>query len=218
MAMANSGQTEAAPNAKQLVFLTMMATAVAVIVFLCGVLVGRGVPLRPGGVAGALGALPLGSDPIGIGVPELPPNPNDSSDSLLDELSYFERLSEADVETETESAGRSSGAAVPDVSPSLGLTEADPVPGGVAAGEASETAGAGFVVQVTEFPVGEEAEGVAVRLTAKGYPAFVVPPARDASIRASGVRVGPFADHAEADMVRRRLEAEERLTPRVVQQ
>ncbi|SVA18887.1 uncharacterized protein METZ01_LOCUS71741, partial [marine metagenome] len=37
-------------------------------------------------------------------------------------------------------------------------------------------------------------------------------------ITASGVRVGPFADHAEADMVRRRLEAEERLTPRVVQQ
>ena len=68
--MANSGQTESAPSAKQLVFLAMVATAVAVIVFLCGVLVGRGVPLRRGGVAGALEALPRGGPP-----PPPPPPP-----------------------------------------------------------------------------------------------------------------------------------------------
>jgi len=216
--MANSGQTESAPSAKQLVFLTMMATAVAVIVFLCGVLVGRGVPLRRGDVSGALDALPRGGDPIGIGVPELPPNPNDSSDSLLDGLSYFERLSETDVGTETEPTGRSLEAVLPDISQSSVLPEADPVPEVLASGETSATVGEGFVVQVTAFPVGEEAEGVAVRLAAKGYPAFVVPPVLEASTTVYGVRVGPYADRAEADMVRRRLEAEERLTPRVVQQ
>ena len=36
---------DGAPNAKQIVFLFMAATVVAVVVFLCGVLVGRGVPL-----------------------------------------------------------------------------------------------------------------------------------------------------------------------------
>lgn len=216
--MANSGQTESAPSAKQLVFLTMMATAVAVIVFLCGVLVGRGVPLRGGGVSGVLDASPLGGDPIGIGVPELPPNPNNSSDSLLDGLSYFERLSETDMGTETEPTDRSLEAVLPDISPSIVLPKADPVPEVSPTGEVSGTPGEGFVVQVTALPVGEEAEGVAGRLTAKGYPAFVVPPALEASTTAYGVRVGPFADRAEADMVRRRLEVEERLTPRVVQQ
>ena len=51
--MANQGPTESAPSAKQLVFLAMTATVVAVIVFLCGVLVGRGMPARgaPGTVA-----------------------------------------------------------------------------------------------------------------------------------------------------------------------
>ena len=33
-------------NGKQLVFLFMAATVVAVVIFLCGVMVGRGVPIR----------------------------------------------------------------------------------------------------------------------------------------------------------------------------
>ena len=44
----NHGPSEAAPSAKQLVFLAIMATVVAVIVFLCGVVVGRGTAARRG--------------------------------------------------------------------------------------------------------------------------------------------------------------------------
>ena len=38
-------------NGKQLVFLFMAATVVSVVIFLCGVLVGRGVRAQTGGVA-----------------------------------------------------------------------------------------------------------------------------------------------------------------------
>ncbi len=216
--MANSGQTESAPSAKQLVFLAMVATAVAVIVFLCGVLVGRGVPLRRGGVSGALEALPRGGDPIGIGVPELPPNSDGPSNSLLDGLSYFERLSETDLGTGTEPTRRAVDAVSPDRPQSIAIPEPDPVPEVLTPGEASATAGEVFVVQVTAPPVHEEAEGVAIGLTAKGYPAFVVAPAQEVSTAAYGVLVGPYADRAEAELIRDRLEVEERLTPRVVRQ
>ena len=47
--MASDALSDGTPSAKQLVFLFMAATVVAVVVFLCGVLVGRGVPFRPVG-------------------------------------------------------------------------------------------------------------------------------------------------------------------------
>ena len=46
--MASQASNDTTPNAKQLVFLFMAATVVAVVVFLCGVLVGRGVPSAVG--------------------------------------------------------------------------------------------------------------------------------------------------------------------------
>jgi DedD protein len=84
-------------NGKQLVFLFMAATVVSVVIFLCGVLVGRGVPTAASvetGVAEsatppALGvphqavSTPAGSDPTAAAAPP----PADDHD-----LSYFERL------------------------------------------------------------------------------------------------------------------------------
>ena len=44
--MSDEGFHEIQLNGKQLVFLFMAATVVAVVIFLCGVMVGRGVPTR----------------------------------------------------------------------------------------------------------------------------------------------------------------------------
>lgn len=46
--MSDEGLHEIQLNGKQLVFLFMTATVVAVVIFLCGVMVGRGVPLQRG--------------------------------------------------------------------------------------------------------------------------------------------------------------------------
>jgi cell division septation protein DedD len=88
-------------NGKQLVFLFMAATVVSVVIFLCGVLVGRGVraerggtvadaalgvavaetmPQRPGS-APAPSPMPAGSDPTAVAPPP-----------AADDLSYFNRL------------------------------------------------------------------------------------------------------------------------------
>ena len=97
--MANHGPTESAPSAKQLVFLAMTATVVAVIVFLCGVLVGRGMPAR-----GAPGTVATQAAPSGagtrFGVPEIAADPEAARGSPLDALSYFDRLSRTDAAPE----------------------------------------------------------------------------------------------------------------------
>jgi hypothetical protein len=46
--MSDEGLHEIQLNGKQLVFLFMTATVVAVVIFLCGVMVGRGVPAQRG--------------------------------------------------------------------------------------------------------------------------------------------------------------------------
>ena len=98
--MPNHGPSEAAPGAKQLVFLAMMATVVAVIVFLCGVLVGRGTQARRGAAAVATEAA-TGAGIFGIGVLDVSLDPGAARGSPLDDLTYFERLSSLDPAPET---------------------------------------------------------------------------------------------------------------------
>src|SRR5260221_9727678 len=93
-------------NGKQLVFLFMAATVVSVVIFLCGVLVGRGVRAERGGVAENAATtsavdtspqpapappaqLPAGSDPTAAAAP--PP---------VDDLSYFNRLEKSKAPAE----------------------------------------------------------------------------------------------------------------------
>ncbi len=200
--MANHGPSESAPSAKQLVFLAMMATVVAVIVFLCGVLVGRGMPRRAPGTVATQGA-PSGAG-TGFGVPEIAPDPEAARGSPLDALSYFDRLSRTDAAPETLVAPAG------ELAPELGA--APPSPGPPAAAGVPVAAGS-FVVQVTALRSGDAARTVAAELVAKGYPAVVVDPAPGALYR---VRVGPYADQSEADTVRDRLETEEPFTPFVI--
>src|SRR5215217_1375515 len=60
--MSDEGLHEIQLNGKQLVFLFMTATVVAVVIFLCGVMVGRGVPSQRVPVLAADGADPTRDD------------------------------------------------------------------------------------------------------------------------------------------------------------
>ncbi len=204
--MANHGPSESAPSAKQLVFLAMMATVVAVIVFLCGVLVGRGMPPRRGLGAVATQAAPSGAG-ARFGVPAIVPDSEAVPGSPLDALSYFDRLSRTDAATETLVAP------VGDLAPQFGAAPSSSGPQ-VTAGVGAATAS--FVVQVTALRSGVEARTVAAGLVGKGYPAVVVDPAPGAPAEVYRVRVGPYADRGEADAVRDRLDTEEPFMPFVI--
>jgi cell division septation protein DedD len=75
----------------------------------------------------------------------------------------------------------------------------------------AEPPGPGFVVQVAAVGERAEAETIARRLAAKGYPAFVTTPAGAA--RVFRVRVGKYQDRREAESVAERLQREEQFRP-----
>ena len=205
--MANQGPTESAPSAKQLVFLAMTATVVAVIVFLCGVLVGRGMPARgtPGTVATQ--AAPSGAG-TRFGVPEIAADPEAARGSPLDALSYFDRLSRTDAAPEPLVAPAGELASELETAPSSPAPQAA---AGVPAVAAS------WVVQVSALRSDDEAGTGAAERVAKGYPAVVVDPAPGAPRAVYRVRVGPYTDRSEANRMRDRLGTEVQFTPFVIQ-
>lgn len=212
--MVNSPPSEPAPSAKQLVFLAIMATVVAVIVFLCGVLVGRGVPLSRAQEATAADVFTGGSAPIAGGASDAPVAEDGDPSSALTDLSYFERLNG------TEPVEEAAGLRQPDPAESgqANLEPAAPpaVPSAVAAGDPTPGVPV-FVLQVTALRERDQAEQVAEGLVESGYPAFVVAPTDDAPVPVFRVRVGPYEDRAEAEATGQRLEVEERLRPWVIQ-
>ena len=187
-----SGST---PTPKQVVFLFMAGTVTAVVAFLFGVVVGRGVPVERPVDAGA--QVPAEVDwPTRFGEETL----EESAGAVDgDGLSYYLRL-------EGESAAEESlrAPAAPRAEPSA--------PAPRPAGRTAPTQ-AGFTVQVGALRDRAMAQQIADRLVARGFPAFVDEPERDASVAMYRVRVGRYAEHRVAERMRRRLETEEHFRP-----
>ncbi|MCY3847074.1 MAG: SPOR domain-containing protein [Acidobacteria bacterium] len=183
------------PTPKQVVFLFMAGTVTAVVAFLFGVVVGRGVPVDRPVDAGA--QVPAEGDwPTRVGEETL----EESAGGVDgDGLSYYLRL-------EGESAAEESlrAPAAPRAEPSA--------PAPRPAGRTAPTQ-AGFTVQVGALRDRAMAQQIADRLVARGYPAFVDEPERDASVAMYRVRVGRYAEHRVAERMRRRLETEEHFRP-----
>ena len=236
--------SDSAPSAKQIVFLFMAATVVAVVVFLCGVLVGRGVPL--GG-----GLTVSGSAVEGLTMDDLPPptlstpsaEPSAAASESAD-LTYYRRLNEDEPSPETLRPESSAAADPIDATDRVDSTSDGNDDGGVSPSSAASasgssagrdgltTAGAAaplepaspasgttapstdaFSVQVAAMRSQESAQQVVSQLVAKGYPAAVVSPEPGAPVALFRVRVGPYADRAEAERIRSRLETEEQFDP-----
>jgi cell division septation protein DedD len=215
-------------NGKQLVFLFMAATVVAVVIFLCGVMVGRGVPQQ---LASATEApVEAGLDPTAaIADADEPPATSSSSTTAgaapltaSETLTYPGRLEEPTPPVETLKAPAETAAtsSVPAPTPPAPAPAREPVveapapsrvegPRPVVA--APEPAGTGFVVQVAAVKERGEADTIARRLTGKGYPAFVT--TAPGGVQMFRVRVGKFPDRREAESVAGRLQKEEQFKP-----
>lgn len=229
--MSDEGVHEIQLNGKQLVFMFMAVTVVAVVIFLCGVMVGRGVrapraieqadtvfdsPLDP--TASVQSPAPTGSD--GPTLPEQDP-PQETP------LSYSSRLSattpppeklkdptallrEVSAPAPAPAPAKPVAAAPPPAAPAV-KTPAAPKPR-TSKPAASEPSGDGYVVQVAAVKERSEADTIAKRLASKGFPSFVSSPGAGAA-RVYRVRVGKFTDRREAESVARRLEKEEHFKP-----
>jgi DedD protein len=226
-------------NGKQLVFLFMAATVVSVVIFLCGVLVGRGVRAErapdttasntvadtiPQPAASPPAAPAAGSDPTTAAAP--PP--------AVDELSYFDRLEKKRPEPEQlkPAQARSDAASPPPVPkapapPERTANTSRPAAAPVAAlpppieppksaapdaAPSAEPQGQGFAVQIAALNIRSEAEAIAKRLSSKGYAAYVLAPA-GGTPTVFRVRVGKFPTRREAESVAARLQKEEQFKP-----
>src|SRR5216684_1269156 len=223
-------------NGKQLVFLFMAATVVSVVIFLCGVLVGRGVRAERGTVAqaAALNEAPApdavasapsttaalvqaGADPRAAAPPP-----------TVDDLSYSSRLEKSSqpaeelkpVVTKPAPAKPVAPPVQPNVSAATkSLQETPPVaspapamPTPPAAAAASGSPGDGYAVQVAAVNVRSDADAIAKRLTSKGYAAYVeVPPNGTGTV--FRVRVGTFKTRREAETIAAKLQKEEQIKP-----
>ncbi len=211
-------------NGKQLFFLFMAVVVVSVVIFLCGVLVGRGVRAERGAVD-ALATPPAATNGATADavVPAGPPSGTPSTAN--EDLSYPSRLAGSEPAREKLRAPDSAPAAAPTArtqppTPAK-ITTPAPVPAAraaatnAAAARAAEPAGGGFAIQVAALRQRAEADSVARGLTGKGYPAYVMNP--DAGAPAVfRVRVGKFKDRREAESIAAKLQKEEQFKPWIV--
>lgn len=215
----DEGFREIQLNGKQLVFLFMAVTVASVVIFLCGVLVGRGVAVA----RGVTEASPLEAAEFEAPAGELTAattGPGGAPATASEDLTYGDRLgSDAPVAESLLTTPRAAPtvmaealdgepetpAPAPSPKPSSAVSSVDPaVPG--------EPAGDGFAIQVAALRDRGEAEAVARRLAGRGYPAYVLAPDPGTPV-VFRVRVGKFPERREAESVAARLEKEEQFKP-----
>lgn len=215
-------------NGKQLVFMAMAFVVIAVGIFLMGVQVGRGVRGERG--------LPDANEMAAAATPEAePPLPaaavgqgaSDTPATAGEKLSYAERLTDgagaaadslkASAEPPAEPpTPRAEGPAPSEPAPAAAPPPAPAAPAPAPAAAAStEPAGNGFAIQVAALRERSEADTIVKRLAGKGYPAYVLAPAKGAP-SVYRVRVGKFKERREADTVAAKLQKEEQFKPWVV--
>jgi cell division septation protein DedD len=215
-------------NGKQLVFLFMVATVFSVVIFLCGVFVGRGVRAeRAALTADAAGSSPVTTpDVVASQEPAPPPAGSDPTAAApppaVDELSYFNRLDKSSAPAEKlkpaattpAPAARATPEPAPPPAPKkeppavASAKDTEPSP----ASPGAEPAGTGFALQITALREKGEAETIARRLSTKGYSAYVLTPPKGAPT-VYRVRVGKFKTRREAEAMATRLQKEEQFTP-----
>ena len=206
-------------NGKQLVFLFMAATVVSVVIFLCGVLVGRGVKTEravSSADAATVAAVenptlpqatvttpPVGADPTTAAPP--PAAPDFIYPSLDKKTAPPEKLKPTAAPALPTPTSHEN---------SLPVATPSDAPSAVKPQSVSTPAGDGYVVQIAAVPE-HAADTIAKRLTSKGYGSvFVVAPgARAPTLYRVRVR---FKTLREAEAVKSRLQKEEQFAPWII--
>jgi cell division septation protein DedD len=212
-------------SGKQLVFLFMATTVVCVAIFLCGVLVGRGVRAERGqepieAATAAPASTASTPQPVAESGPQAAEPPAPASED--EDLSYHKRL-EGDTPPKEDlkaQAPASKPAPAPAATPKTAPPKTAPAAAATATGGAAEppapSSGARpgtWVVQLVALRDRGAAGSIVQRLTSKGYPAFVVNPAAGSAAPVFKVQVGRYNDRREAEQVARRLQKEEQFNP-----
>ncbi len=217
----------------------MTATVVAVVMFLSGVMVGRGVRLERGELIAAESANvdpTLGLAPSPFASAPASGSSANASPAAGETLSYPDRLGLASDAAPPEALTDPDPTQMPVPAPVARTTRPPaqpPAPAAVAkssspaalpASDVSSTSGTKapgaadgiYAVQVAAIRGRADAERMAKRLVSKGYAAYVAAP----SPRTPGVfrvRVGKFKDRHEADAIAAKLRKEEQFKPWVTQ-
>ena len=207
---ADDGFHEIQLSGKQLVFLFILTTTVIVVVFLCGVKVGRGARAAQGEepeVATVANTTPQANPASGPPAAE-PPAPAAETPG---ELSYHERLQKAGTPPETlkpQEETKTQAEPPPRPTPPAPAPRAAEPPVASAGAPAAARPGA-WAVQVIATLDRDVASSILNRLVTKGYPAFLVNPAAGATPAYYKVHVGRYNDRNEAEQVSRRITKEE---------
>jgi cell division septation protein DedD len=205
-------------NNKQLVFFFMAALAIAVVVFLCGVMVGRGV--RDATLAVAQNDISPGTMPKASSTraaapaarPELDYTPRLESDEVQKRLEPARSSSPENVPASAPRASSAPAAAPPPIeTPPSRPALPPPVP--KSASMLGTDSGA-FTIQVVALKTEDAAQSLLSRLKGKNYRAYLEA-GTDAGLHR--VRVGRFATRAEAESVAARLRDEEKFRPYITQ-
>jgi DedD protein len=220
---ADDGFHEIQLSGKQLVFLFMATTVISVVIFLCGVLVGRGVNAEgidqePGLAASAEpepAPATLTSEPIATDPPATPAGGLGYTDRLeggktQEKLKAPEEDS-APVREIPTPAVEPPPAPEPKASPAR-EPEKTPAPAPAETGARPGT----WAVQVISLSDRRAATQIVQRLSGKGYPAFLVSPVPGAPMQVYKVQVGRYRDRAEAQKVDARLKKEEKFETWIV--
>jgi septal ring-binding cell division protein DamX len=207
-------------NGKQLVFMFMAATVVAVVIFLSGVMVGRGVRLPQADVLAASAdpvvdpTASLDTAPSGTAL-TTDPAPAPAPDSL----SYAEHLEAPVAPNEPlKPAEPRQPEPKPVIAPAANNKAAAskvaaPRETKDANRSFAEPPGNGWVAQVQTFGSLPDAEALAGRLKAQGYRTFVTLNESGPPSARYRVRIGKYPTRAEAVAVGEKLQREERFKP-----
>ena len=208
-------------SGKQLVFLFIVTTTVIVVVFLCGVKVGRGARDAQVDEPEQVTAAAPATQPAPVAAPPATEPPAPAADAQED-LSYPKRLQSEATPQETikrQEEAKVEPAPAPVPAPAVAPAAAVPTP--VATTEkvpsappstdslpTSARAGT-WAIQVIATRDRAIAGSVLKKLAAKGYPAFLVNPSANATPAWYKVQVGRYSDRSEAEKVSLRIKKEE---------
>jgi cell division septation protein DedD len=208
-------------SGKQLVFLFMATTVISVIIFICGVLVGRSVPVE--GLSAAEAPATTASAPADVPAPTEGATTPPATGKAAEGTSYSARLDAPSNPPE-----KLTPIAEPPPPPvAAEATRPAPEPAATPAREASTRQSVDtpkppaaqpgtWAVQVVSLRDRGAANQIVQRLQGRSYPAFLVAPAPGTPTQLYKVQVGKYKDRAEAERVQARLKKEEQFDPWIV--
>jgi hypothetical protein len=216
---ADDGFHEIQLSGKQLVFLFIVTTTVIVVVFLCGVKVGRGARAaqgeEPDPIATSAAVSPSAAAPLRDPEPAAAEPPQPAAEAPP--LSYPKVLGgdgsandKLKPQTETDSAPAPTPAAEPaPPAPAAAKSERPAVPPAQSPGVPVAGRPGTWVVQVIATRDRNMATSIVKRLAGKNYPAFLVNPPAGPGPAYYKVHVGRYSDRGEAEQVSTRIKKEE---------